>query len=51
MNKKGFAVSIIVYLVVFLIVMLLYILLKIEQGRYEVNDGLRTEVIDNLNDK
>ena len=50
MNKKGFAVSIILYSIVFLIVTILYILLAIEKNRYTVNKEIRNSIISELNE-
>ena len=50
MNKKGFAISIILYSVVFLIITILYMLLGILKTRYTVTDNLRDTIIEQLNE-
>ena len=50
MNKKGFAVSIILYSMVFLIVTILYMLLGIEKNRYTVNERMRKSVFEQINE-
>ena len=50
MNKKGFAVSIILYSIVFLIVAILYVLLGIEKSRYTVNKEIRESIINQINE-
>lgn len=49
MNKKGFAVSVILYSICFLIVTMLFMLLAIVRTRYNVSDKLRKNVIDSVN--
>lgn len=49
MNKKGFAISIILYSIVFLIITILYMLLGIVRNRYVINEKLRENVLDELN--
>ena len=49
MNKKGFAISIIMYSIVFLLVSIFYITLGILKTRYNVNDSLRKGIIEELN--
>lgn len=49
MNKKGFAVSIILYSIIFLIISTLYILLSIEKNRNDVNKEYRDSIISELN--
>ncbi len=49
MNKKGFAISIVLYSIVFLLVTIFYIMLGILKTRYTVNDGLRKGIMDELN--
>ena len=49
MNKKGFAISIILYSIIFLIIATLYILLSIEKSRYDINGELRKNIINELN--
>ena len=41
MNKKGFAISVILYSIIFLIIAILYMLLGITKTRYTVNKGLK----------
>jgi hypothetical protein len=48
MNKKGFAISIILYSVVFLIISILYVLLGVLRNRYTVTSDLRENIIDDL---
>ena len=48
MNKKGFAISIILYSLVFLIISIFYMLLGIVKTRYTVSSGLRESVIEEL---
>ena len=50
MNKKGFAISIILYSVVLLIITILYMLLGIEKNRKETNEELRNNIVEQLND-
>ena len=49
MNKKGFAISIILYSIVFLLITILYMILSITKTRYNVTSSLRDEIIDGLN--
>ena len=49
MNKKGFAISIILYAVVFIIITIFYLLLGIMKSRYSVNNDLRNNIFNNLN--
>ena len=49
MNKKGFAISIVMYSIVFLIVTILYIILGIVRNRYVINERLRDQVMMQLN--
>ena len=49
MNKKGFAISIVLYSIVFLLVTIFYIMLGILKTRYSVNDALRNDVMEELN--
>lgn len=51
MNKRGFAVSIVLYSMVFLIVTILYMLLGIEKTRYTVNQNVRDNIMVQLNDQ
>ena len=50
MNKRGFAISIILYSMVFLLVSIFYILLGIVKTRYNITSGLRNNIIDDLNE-
>ena len=49
MNKKGFAISIILYSVVLLIIAILYMLLGIEKNRTEVSEDLKDNIMEQLN--
>ena len=49
MNKKGFAISIILYSLVFLVISIFYMLLGVVKTRYTVSSGLRESVIEELN--
>lgn len=49
MNKKGFAISVILYSVVFLIIAILYMLLGLTKTRYTVNKNLRDNLVNELN--
>lgn len=49
MNKKGFAISIVMYSIVFLLVTMFYIILGILKTRYNVSDDLRNTIIEELN--
>lgn len=49
MNKKGFAISIILYSIVFVLITTFYILLGILKTRYTVNDNMRNDLMDELN--
>ncbi len=52
MNKKGFAITIILYSIIFLIIVILYILLGIVKTRFTVEKNLRenlNEAIDGIN--
>lgn len=49
MNKKGFAISIILYSVVLLIIAILYMLLGIEKNRTEVSEDLKNNIMEQLN--
>ena len=50
MNKKGFAISIILYSLVFLLVSIFYMLLGIVKTRYIVSKGLRESVMNEFNE-
>ena len=49
MNKKGFAISVILYSIVFLIITIFYILLSIVKARYNTVNSLRDNIVSNLN--
>lgn len=49
MNKKGFAISVILYAVVFIIITIFYILLGIIKSRYSVSNDLRNSIFNDLN--
>ena len=49
MNKKGFAISIVMYSIVFLLITMFYIILGILKTRYNVSDNLRNTIIEELN--
>ena len=49
MNKKGFAISIVLYAIVFLIITIFYVLLGVIKSRYNTNNDLRNSVVDELN--
>ena len=49
MNKKGFAISVILYSIIFLIISILYMLLGITKTRYTVNKGLKDSIVRDLN--
>lgn len=51
MNKRGFAISVILYSIVFLIIAILYMLLGITKTRYTVNKGLRESIVNDLNEE
>ena len=50
MNKKGFAISIILYSLVFLLITILFMILGILKTRYNVSDNTRKSVIENINE-
>ena len=50
MNKKGFAISIILYSLVFLLITILFMILGIFKTRYNVSDNTRKSVIENINE-
>ena len=51
MNKKGFAISMLLYSLVFVIISLLYVLLAIMKTRYQSEDNLRESIVEKLNEK
>ena len=50
MNRKGFAISIVMYAMVFLLIALFYILLSVVKARYTVNNNLRESIVQELNE-
>ncbi len=48
MNKRGFAISIILYSMVFLLISIFYLLLSIVKNRYTVNLNLKNDIIEEL---
>ena len=50
MNKKGFAISVILYSIVFLVVSIMFMLLGIVKTRYTVNDKLKQKIIEDIDD-
>ena len=50
MNKKGFAISIILYTIILLIITVLYMLLGIEKNRNNTNEQLRETIIEQMNE-
>ena len=51
MNKKGFAVSVILYSIIFLIITTLFMLLGIMKTRFTVNNDLRENILETINDE
>ena len=49
MNKKGFAISVILYSIIFMIITILLILLGLVRTRYTVSESLREKVIEDVN--
>ena len=49
MNKKGFAISVILYVIVFLIITIFYILLSIVKARYNTSNEFKETVMNDLN--
>lgn len=49
MNKKGFAISVILYVIVFLIIAIFYLLLGIIKARYNVSNELKNSIVTTLN--
>ena len=49
MNKRGFAISIILYSLVFIVIMTFYIILGIIKARYTVTNALKDAIMDDLN--
>ena len=50
MNKKGFAISIILYSMVFLLISIFYLLLGIVKTRYTVTNNLRNDLMEKFNE-
>lgn len=50
MNKKGFAISIVLYSIIIMIITILYVMLGIEKNRYDTNMELRDKIIEELNE-
>ena len=50
MNKKGFAISIVLYSLVFLLISILYMILGVLKARYHVENDLRDAIVQELND-
>ena len=48
MNKKGFAISVVLYAMVILIIGVLYLLLGIVKNRYMVGDNLKYDIINTI---
>ena len=51
MNKKGFAISVILYSMVILVIGIMFLLLGIIRNRYNISDRLKQDVINYLNEK
>ena len=51
MNKKGFAISIILYSMVFLLITILFVILGIHKTRYNVSNDLRNSIMDSFSEK
>ena len=49
MNKKGFAISVVLYAVIFVVIAIFYLLLGIIRSRYSVNNGLKNNILSELN--
>ena len=49
MNKKGFAISVILYAVIFVVIAIFYLLLSIIKSRYSVNSDLKNDIMLDLN--
>ena len=50
MNKKGFAISVILYSVVFLLISILYTITGVLKTRYHVKNDLRNAIVEQLNE-
>ena len=51
MNKKGFAVSVILYSIIFLIITTIFLLMGIMRTRFNVNNELRDNIRENINEE
>ena len=51
MNKKGFAVSVILYAIIFLIITTLFMLLGVMRTRFKVNNELRENIRESINEE
>lgn len=51
MNKKGFAISIILYSMVFLLITILFVILSILKTRYTASNDLRDSILKDFNEK
>lgn len=51
MNKKGFAVSVILYSIIFLIITTLFMLLALMRTRYNVNSELKDNIRESINEE
>ncbi len=49
MNKKGFAISVVLYAIVFLLITIMYMILGVLKTRYHVNRDMRNELMNQLN--
>ncbi len=49
MNKRGFAISIVLYAIVFLLISIMYMILGVLKTRYHVNNDMRNELMERLN--
>lgn len=50
MNKKGFAISVVLYSVVFLLISILYMITGVLKTRYHVKSDLRDTIVEQLNE-
>ena len=50
MNKKGFAISVVLYSIVFLLISVLYVITGILKTRYHVESDLRDDIVEQIND-
>ena len=51
MNKKGFAISVILYSMIILVIGIMFLLLGVIKNRYNINDRLKQDIIDYINEK